>query len=82
MVSFADPADEKREVTLTHPAGGESFIFRSFAYLRYQGNSIVGRGDLVAFVVRDGGTGASARLNLNGRPAVMTAAEGQLRYHR
>ena len=61
------PADEKRAVTLTHPASGESFIFRSFAYLRCRGKRIVGRGDLVAFVVRDGGAGASATLSLNGR---------------
>ena len=73
---------EKRAVTLTHPAGGESLIFRSFAYLRCRGKRIVGRGDLVSFVVRDGGAGASATLSLNGRPAPLKAAEGRVRYSR
>ena len=80
MVSFNNPVDEKREVALTSPTTGESFVFRSFAYLRCRGKSIAGRGSPVAFVIRDGGVGPSATLSLNGQPAPITAADGRLRY--
>jgi hypothetical protein len=80
MVGFGNPVDEQREVTLTNPAGGETFTFRSFAYLRCRGKSIAGRGNLTAFVIRDGGVGPSATLSLNGQPASLAAAEGRLRY--
>ena len=82
MVSFGDPLDEKLQVTLAHPASGESFTFRSHAYLRCRRDRIVGRGNLAGFVIRDGGVGASATLSLNGQPAPLTAAEGRVRYSR
>jgi hypothetical protein len=80
MVSFSNPVDEKREVALTNPSSGETFIFRSFAYLRCRGKSIAGRGNPAAFVIDDGGVGPSATLSLNGQPAPVAAAEGRLRY--
>ncbi len=80
MASFSNPADEKREVTLANPSSGETFVFRSFAYVRCRSKAVVGRGDLVAFVINDAGAGPSATLSLNGQPASLTAAEGRLRY--
>jgi hypothetical protein len=80
LVGFGNPVDEKREITLAHPAGGERFTFRSFAYLRCRGKRIAGRGNLVAFVIRDAGMGPSATLSLNGQPAPITAAEGRWHY--
>jgi hypothetical protein len=80
MVSFSSPVDEKREVTLSNPSSGETFVFRSFAYLRCRGNSIAGRGNLMAFVIGDGGVGPSTTLSLNGQAAPVTAAEGRLHY--
>ena len=80
MVSFGNPVDEKREVTLSAPAGGETFTFRSFAYVRCQGNRIVGRGNLVAFAIGDAGAGPSAALSLNGQPALLLRSGGTLRY--
>jgi hypothetical protein len=80
MLGFGREADEKREIALSQPASGESFVFHSFSYLRCRGNHIAGRGHLSAFVIRDGGAGSAATLSLNGRPAPVTAAEGQLRY--
>jgi hypothetical protein len=80
MLSFGNPPDDKREVTLTSPSSGETFTFRSFAYVRCRGKSIAGRGDLAAFVIGDGGLGPSATLSLNGRPAPVMAAGGRLRF--
>jgi hypothetical protein len=80
MVSFAKEPGDDREVTLGNPASGESFSFRSFAYVRCRGKSIVGRGSPSAFVISDGGVGPSATLSLNGQPAPLAAAQGRLRY--
>jgi hypothetical protein len=80
MLGFGREADEKREIALSQPASGESFVFHSFSYLRCRGNHIAGRGHLSAFVIRDGGAGSAATLSLNGQPAPVTAAEGKLRY--
>ena len=71
MVSFGDAAHEKREVTLAHPASGEQFVFRNYAYLRCRGKKIAGRGDLAAFVIRDSGLETSASFRLNGQQASM-----------
>ena len=59
MVSFGGPADEKRELTLAQPASGERFVFRDYAYLRCRGGSVVGRGGLISFDIRDSGMGTS-----------------------
>jgi len=80
MVTFGNPADEKREVTLAHPTSGEQFVFRNYAYLRCRGKSIAGRGDLVSFVIRDSGQGASASFHLNGQQASVKNVEGRWRY--
>jgi hypothetical protein len=82
MVTFGSPVDEKREVTLAHPTSGEQSVFRNYAYLRCRGKTIVGRGDLVAFVIRDSGAGTSATLSLNGQPAPLTCESGRLCYNR
>ena len=82
MISFGNPLDEKRGVTLTHPASGESFVFRSCAYLRCRGDRIVGRGDLTAFAILEDGAARSATLSLNGQHAPLTAAAGRLRFSR
>ncbi len=80
MVSFSNPVDEQQEVALTDPSSGESFVFRSFAYLRCRGKGIVGRGSPVGLVIAQGGMGPSATLSLNGQPAPVTVAAGRLRY--
>ena len=80
MVSFGSPAEEPREVTLAHPASGEKFVFRNYAYLRCKGKSVVGRGGLVSFVISDSGLGTSPTLRLNGQQAVMNNVEGRWHY--
>jgi hypothetical protein len=79
-VSFSTPVDGRPGATLTNAASGESLAFNNFAYLRYRANQIAGRGELLAFAIRDGGAGKSPSLTLNGQPAGVTAAEGQFRY--
>jgi hypothetical protein len=74
MVGFGNPLDEKREVTLTNPTSGEHFTFRSFAYLRCQAKSVVGRGNLAGCVIAGSKEGPPA-LTLNGQPAPINANE-------
>jgi hypothetical protein len=76
MVGFGNPLDEKREVTLTNPTSGEHFTFRSFAYLRCQAKSVVGRGNLAGCVIAGGKEGPPA-LTLNGEPAPINASDGR-----
>ena len=73
MVGFGNPVDEKRLVTLANPAGGESFVFSSFAYLRCRAKSLVGRRNLASLVIAGSG-GAAPALSLNGQPAPRNAA--------
>lgn len=80
MAAFGNPVDEKREVAVANPASGERFVFRSFAYVRCQGNAIAARGKLTAFVISASGTAASATLTLNGQPTPVRFAEGRWHY--
>jgi hypothetical protein len=77
MVSFGREVDGQRPTALARAAGGESFTFQGFAYLRCRGNQVVGRGRLSSFSIPDGGAGKPATFSLNGQPAALTAGAGK-----
>jgi hypothetical protein len=80
MVTFGNPVDGKREVTLAHPASGEQFVFHNYAYLRCRDKNVVGRGNLVFFDIRDSSLGTSPTFRLNGQQAAMKNVDGRWHY--